>query len=159
MRALSLFLWLPSSIFELVRIKSNQINQIIFQESGLKWVYKPGSVEDDHSSRRIVTNTLKQPTRIQRGPRQRIPIWSCFWWGLPCRDLLPDTRCALTAPFHPYRLAEASRRSALCCTFRRLSPPRRYLAPCPMKPGLSSPVLVLITSTAATVQLTSRRAW
>ena len=35
----------------------------------LKWVYKPGFVEDDHSSRRIVTNTLKQPTRIQRGSR------------------------------------------------------------------------------------------
>jgi len=27
----------------------------------------------------------------------------------------------------------------LCCTFRRLAPPRRYLAPCPLEPGLSSP--------------------
>ena len=31
------------------------------------------------------------------------------------------------------------RRFALCCTFRRLAPPRRYLAPCPLEPGLSSP--------------------
>ena len=31
------------------------------------------------------------------------------------------------------------RRFALCCTFRRLTPPRRYLAPCPQEPGLSSP--------------------
>ena len=23
--------------------------------------------------------------------------------GLPCRDVLPRARCALTAPFHPYR--------------------------------------------------------
>jgi hypothetical protein len=28
--------------------------------------------------------------------------------------------------------------SALCCTFRGLAPPRRYLAPCPVEPGLSS---------------------
>jgi hypothetical protein len=44
---------------------------------------------------------------------------------------------------HPFTLTEslllAIRRSALCCTFRRLSPPRRYLAFCPMEPGLSSP--------------------
>jgi hypothetical protein len=32
------------------------------------------------------------------------------------------------------------RRSLLCCTFRRLAPPRSYLALCPMEPGLSSPV-------------------
>ena len=33
---------------------------------------------------------------------ERIPIWSCSRWGLPCRLVLPLTRCALTAPFHPY---------------------------------------------------------
>lgn len=33
-----------------------------------------------------------------------IPIWSCFRWGLPCHVLLPDMRCALTAPFHPYHI-------------------------------------------------------
>jgi hypothetical protein len=31
------------------------------------------------------------------------------------------------------------RRFAFCCTFRGLAPPRRYLAPCPAEPGLSSP--------------------
>ena len=55
------------------------------------------------------------------------------------RGLLPATRCALTAPFHPYRRPKALRRYTFCCTFRRLTPPRRYLAPCPMEPGLSSP--------------------
>ncbi len=34
------------------------------------------------------------------------------------------------------------RRYTLCCTFRRLSPPRRYLALCPVEPGLSSIELV-----------------
>ena len=68
----------------------------------MKWTDKPGSVENDHSSRRTITHTLKRPTRIQYGPYLRIPIWSCFWWGLPCHELLPAMRCALTAPFHPY---------------------------------------------------------
>jgi len=30
---------------------------------------KPGSVVDNHSSRPIITDWLKQPTRSQRGPR------------------------------------------------------------------------------------------
>ena len=66
-----------------------------------------------------------------------------------------QTRGALLP--HPFTLTSRMRRSTLCCTFRRLSPPRRYLAPCPMKPGLSSPVSVTETSTAATVQPTSWR--
>lgn len=42
---------------------------------------------------------------------------------------------------HPFTLTCAlagHRRSALCCTGRRLAPPRCYLAPCPAEPGLSS---------------------
>ena len=35
------------------------------------------------------------------------PTWSCSGWGLPCRRVLPPTRCALTAPFHPYRRSRA----------------------------------------------------
>ena len=101
--------------------------------------YKPGSVVSSHSSRARVTTRLKQPTRVQRGPRQRTPIWSCSERGLPCRNLLPAARCALTAPFHPYLYSRTNhRRSALCGTFRRLPPPRRYLALYPLEPGLSS---------------------
>ena len=70
----------------------------------------------------------------------RIPIWSCSEWGLPSPRLLPAARCALTAPFHPYPITEVIWRFPFCCTFRRLSPPRRYLALCPVEPGLSSPV-------------------
>ncbi len=33
----------------------------------------------------------------------RNPIWSCSGWSLPCNQLLPVARCALTAPFHPYQ--------------------------------------------------------
>src|SRR5690606_21288715 len=39
----------------------------------------------------------------------------------------------------PYQRLAALRRFAFCCTFRGLAPPRRYLAPCPLEPGLSSP--------------------
>ena len=73
---------------------------------------KPGSVVDSHSSRRIVTDTLKQPTRRHRGPRHCLPIWSCSRWGLPCRSVaglavrsyrtispLPDLRRAIGGIF------------------------------------------------------------
>ena len=40
----------------------------------------------------------------------RFPIWSCSRWGLPCRQVLPPARCALTAPFHPCRPQHLPRR-------------------------------------------------
>ncbi len=100
---------------------------------------KPGSVVDSHSSRRSVAATLKQPTRRQRGPRHSLPIWFCSRWGLPCRSVAGlAVRSYRTVSPLPRASEEAVRRSALCCTFRRLAPPRRYLAPCPVEPGLSS---------------------
>lgn len=102
---------------------------------------KPGPVVDSHSSRRIVTDTLKQPTRTRRGPRHEVPIWPCSRWGLPCR---PVTRLAVRSyrtisPLPVPHAPKDARPSAVsfCCTFRRLAPPRRYLAPCPVEPGLS----------------------
>jgi hypothetical protein len=43
------------------------------------------------------------------------------------------------SPLPAPRLPAALRRFAFCCTFRGLAPPRRYLAPHPQEPGLSSP--------------------
>ena len=44
---------------------------------------------------------------------------------------------------HHFTLTSSRRndpgRYIFCCTFRRLAPPRSYLAPCPVEPGLSSP--------------------
>ena len=53
---------------------------------------KPGSVENNHSSRPGVTAGLQQPTRKARGPRvapcdASFPIWPCSEWGLPCRSV------------------------------------------------------------------------
>ena len=61
--------------------------------------------------------------------RQATPIWSCSRWGLPRPSLLPGPRCALTAPFHPYRDPGRSQNRAVCflwhCPWGR---PRRPLA-------------------------------
>jgi len=99
---------------------------------------------DSHSSRPGVAAWLQQPTREQRGPRYRSPIWSCSEWGLPCRTALAPyavRSCRTLSPLPVPELPEGSqghRRSALCCTGRQLTLPRSYLALCPVEPGLSS---------------------
>ena len=40
--------------------------------------------------------------------------------------------------FSPLPVPEGLRRYIFCGTFHRLAPPRCYLAPCPVEPGLSS---------------------
>jgi hypothetical protein len=86
---------------------------------------------------------LERPTQKPCGPHVATYIATSLF-GLASsgvyhrRDTLPYTRCALTAPFHPYRSTSRLRRFPFCCTIRRLTPPRRYLALYPMKPGLSS---------------------
>ncbi len=99
---------------------------------------KPGSVEDSHSSRAYVAVRLKRPTREQRGPRLMLPYLVLLRVGFTLPPVLPQARCALTAPFHPYRRRERRWRYIFCGTGRGLTPPRRYLALCPMEPGLSS---------------------
>ena len=74
------------------------------------------------------------------GPHHRIPIWSCSGWGLPCRSCYHQRGALLP---HLFTLTyptpkDVGWRYIFCGTFRRLTPPRRYLAPCPMEPGLSS---------------------
>jgi len=103
---------------------------------------KPGSVVGSHSSRPCVTAGLQQPTRRHRGSRHCLPIWSCSRWGLPCR---PVARLAVRSyrtisPLPDPGTPKNARPSAVsfCCTVRRLAPPRRYLAPYPVEPGLSS---------------------
>ena len=64
---------------------------------------KPGSVLNSHSSGMLVAEHLERPTRIRCGPHHWIPIWPCSERGLPSHAMLPCVRCALTAPFHPYR--------------------------------------------------------
>ncbi len=109
---------------------------------------KPGSVEGNHSSGTPVAEGLKRPTRKRARTALRpvsgslLPYLALLQVGFALPSVLPPTRCALTAPFHPCRPPRLTSRklgrSLLCCTFRGLTPPRRYLAPRPPEPGLSS---------------------
>jgi len=75
--------------------------------------------------------------------RRAVPIRSCSRWGLPCRLPLPETRCALTAPFQ-FRAAEAlspqaDRRDLLSVALSLGSPPPAVSRHrCFVEPGLSS---------------------
>src|SRR2546425_5208609 len=112
---------------------------------------KPGSVghrplartiRDGHSSGAMFAHGLEQPTRtasltlpcgviaFANSPRCRpysvlLPVW--FAMPFP----LPDTRCALTAPFHPYppKPEGEGGRFVLCGTFPGVTPAGRYPAP------------------------------
>ena len=105
---------------------------------------KPGSVKGSHSSGTRVTARLKQPTREHARAARRSrncpsPYLVLLRVGFTLPLMLPSARCALTAPFQPYLPRRArDRRYIFCGTFRGLTSPRRYLAPCPMEPGLSS---------------------
>jgi hypothetical protein len=95
---------------------------------------KPNFVLDDHSSRRRLAATLKQPTRRFRPLASlrkpalaasvvaaRLPAYLVLLRvGFTVPLVLPPMRWALTPPFHPYlrSLTRSSRRSIFCCTGR-----------------------------------------
>lgn len=112
---------------------------------------KPGSVghrplaraiRDGHSSGTMFAHGLEQPTRTAglTSPRGviafansplRRPYSVLLPVGFTMPAPLPDPRCALTAPFHPYPAkpeGEAGR-FVLCGTFPRVAPAGRYPAP------------------------------
>ena len=88
----------------------------------MKLADKPGSVVDSHSSRRIVANTLEQPTRWQREPRlityvKCQPIWSCCGWRLPRFTVTKYARlCGPIPRLIPcgFQRTAVSRHPALC---------------------------------------------
>jgi hypothetical protein len=99
---------------------------------------KPGSVW--RSCLRVAAIPLGRslPNASSSQPERRSEDGS----GFPCRSysalllvgfavplLSPGTRCALTAPFHPYRWSEDLWRYLLCGTFPGVAPAGRYPAP------------------------------
>jgi len=70
---------------------------------------KPGSVVDSHSSGTRVAARLERPTRgparaARCGHSDRLSLYSVLLRvGFTLPPPLPVARCALTAPFHPYR--------------------------------------------------------
>ena len=106
-----------------------------------KLTVKPGSVVDSHSSRPAIAHWLKQPTRVQYGPYLMNPYLALLRveFTVPRTVTRRAVRSYRTLSPLPDPTCVGHRRFALCCTGRGLAPPRRYLAPCPMEPGLSSP--------------------
>jgi len=89
-----------------------------------------------------VTTHLKRPTRERCGPHLRVapraPLFGLAPGGVfRAADGYPPRGALLP---HLFTLAGACalRRYVFCGTFRGLAPPRRYLAPRPVEPGLSS---------------------
>ena len=111
---------------------------------------KPGSVghrpfarttRDGHSSGTMFAHGLEQPTRtagltspcgviaFANSPRCR-PYSVLLPVGFTMPVPLPEPRCALAAPFHPYLLAlSGEKRFVLCGTFPGVTPAGRYPAP------------------------------
>ncbi len=96
---------------------------------------KPGSVVDSHSSGTTVASRLEQPTRIQRESRHADSYSVLLQEGFTLPSLLPVTRCALTAPFHPYRKTGGIFSVALSFGSRRPGVTWHLYS---MEPGLSS---------------------
>ena len=105
---------------------------------------KPGSVESNHSSGTTVTGGLKQPTRKHLRARllqsNVLPYLVLLQVGftMPRSVTTRAVRSYRTISPLPHALQVGARRYIFCGTFRRLAPPRCYLAPCPPEPGLSS---------------------
>ncbi len=96
-------------------------------------------------SRTIIHLGLASPQASSNLPESSAGRANGFLFGLAPNGVYHAADCyqlrgallphlfTLTGYLHNWRFA-------FCCTFRRLAPPRRYLAFCPMEPGLSSPV-------------------
>ena len=87
---------------------------------------------DDHFSGIAVARDLERPTRrVFSAPGPALPaVWSCCRWGLPCRSCHHERGALLPHHFTltfkcAGRARRLKRRSAFCCTFRRIAPPRR----------------------------------
>jgi len=85
--------WLNQRVFLILRSQKEGAT-FARRPFALRWWSQPVSRvlyalrRDSHSSRPGVAARLQQPTREQRGPRYRSPIWSCSGWGLPSRTTL-----------------------------------------------------------------------
>tara|TARA_Y100001954_G_scaffold30625_1_gene28273 strand:- start:1022 stop:1336 length:315 start_codon:yes stop_codon:yes gene_type:complete len=83
--------------------------------------------------------TYPGPVRTDIGPLFGLApdgVYIAISSYLKCGELLP----------HLFTLT-SKRRFVFCCTFRRLTSPRSYLASCPKEPGLSSQLRAIIQLT------------
>ena len=84
------------------------------------------------------SNLPGSPFGTDGGLEARTPLFGLAPGGVCPAASCYQSRGALLP--HHFTLTGLVRRYIFCGTFRGLSPPRRYLAPCPKEPGLSSAV-------------------
>ena len=99
---------------------------------------------DGHPSGSPVARTLLRPTRDPTAGNRR-PCLALLRVGFAEPSSSPMTLVVSYTTVSPLPVAGIHprlRRSALCCTFRRVTPPGSYPAPCPVESGLSSTVPV-----------------
>jgi len=106
---------------------------------------KPGSVEGNHPSGTHVAVRLERPTRkplraAGTDPRVRaLPYLVLLQVGFAVPPNVATGAVRSYRTLSPLPAGRSRhRRFTFCCTVRGLAPPRHYLAPCPMEPGLSS---------------------
>ena len=96
----------------------------------------------------LLTGSSNLPGDFRRAALEASPYLVLLRVGFCLPRLLPDARCALTAPFHPYPptlrtsrgLTPSSRGGMFSVPLvRRVAPPGNYPAHCPVEFGLSSP--------------------
>ena len=115
---------------------------------------KPGSVESSHSSWMRVAAHLERPTRELVWAHSTLPYSVLLRVGFTVPQSVATCAVRSYRTFSPLPHI-AVRRFVFCGTFRRLAPPRRYLAPCPAEPGLSSKVCNLSDCPADSQRLVS----
>ena len=103
---------------------------------------------DDHSSSPVITDGIKQPTRkLWTGRPVTLPYLALLRAGFCLPSVLPRTRCALTAPFHPYPAfapcGATARRYVFCATSPSSCPDRALpgALPCGVRTFLPPPSL------------------
>ena len=88
---------------------------------------------------------MRVAAHLERPTRELVWAHSALPYSVLLRVGFAVPQSVATCAVRSYRTFSplphiAVRRFVFCGTFRRLAPPRRYLAPCPAEPGLSSEV-------------------
>ena len=93
-------------------------------------------MRDDHLSSPAVTSRFKRPTYRHDGQPYSLYLGLAPDGVYRAAFVTKDTVVSYTAfPPSPEKFLAVY----FCCTFLGVASTRRYLAPCPMEPGLSSP--------------------
>ena len=109
--------------------------------------WEPVPRGDDHFSNPLLPRDFPLArnatnTRRYNGRAAHSPVLSCTTRGLPCRAGYPDTRWALTPPFHPYLIPRGPSAVYSLLHFPsgrfETTVPRFHEARCPAVSGLSS---------------------